>query len=70
MAADPEHVLPAYTYVLLRIDGFKHFLLEDVPFQRNVTEDDYDEAAYTDSRLDIVKGTLKYFSSIKILMAF
>jgi hypothetical protein len=56
LGADPDHGLPSYTYVLFRIDGFKHFLFENVPFRRDAAEDDYDETAYTDSRLNIVES--------------
>jgi hypothetical protein len=62
MAADPEHILPAYSYILFRIDGFKHFLFEGVPFRRDAAEDDYDEPAYADTRLSIVESRVIFRS--------
>lgn len=56
MAADPDHIIPAYTYTLFRVDGFKHFLFESVMFQRDMAEDDYDETAFVNSRLTILNG--------------
>lgn len=56
LAADPARQLPAYTYVLFRIDGLKHKLLEGIPFRRSLTEEEYDDDAYISTRLDIVQG--------------
>jgi len=57
LAADPAHQLPAFTYVVFRVDGFRHKLFDGLPFRRSLSEEEYDDDAYLETRLHIVQGS-------------
>ncbi|KAG8853952.1 hypothetical protein FRB91_004186 [Serendipita sp. 411] len=43
MAADPQHIIPSYTFVLFHVDGLKSPLWEGIPFPRDMSEEEYED---------------------------
>lgn len=55
LIARDSDLRPSYIWTLIRVDGMKHRFLENIPFRRDATEQEFEDE-YHDSRLELVQG--------------
>ncbi|KAG8779607.1 hypothetical protein FRC15_010049 [Serendipita sp. 397] len=57
MAADPQHIIPSYTFVLFHVDGLKSPLWEGIPFPRGMSEEEYEDV-FAEQRQLLIESVL------------
>ncbi|KAG8819794.1 hypothetical protein FRC19_009522 [Serendipita sp. 401] len=57
MAADPQHIIPSYTFVLFHVDGLKSPLWEEIPFPRGMSEEEYEDV-FAEQRQLLIESVL------------